>query len=205
MNNFILNFMGKYGYFAIFILIILEAIFPPIPSEIILLFAGFMTTYTNMNIFASIIISTFSSLVSALLLYYFGFLLSKIKIRKIIFINKDDIEKVSDWFNKKGHKAVFIGRFFRFFPLFRSLISIPAGMNNMSIVKFSLYTSLGNLLWNSILIILGNVLGDNWQSIATFLSKYSLYSIVISVMSFLICVGYKCWNKRKSKVNIATK
>ena len=194
MEAFILSVIEQYGYIGVFFLIAIENIFPPIPSEVILLFAGFASSKSSLNVYMIILISTLGSLVGAFVLYYAGTLLNKDKLKKLvngkigrmICLKEEDIDKASTWFENKGASAVF---FCRFVPIIRSLISIPSGMNKMNLVKFSMYTFSATLIWNSVLVILGNGVGENWIYIAQLLDKYSsivLIAIIVSFIGFLL-------------------
>ena len=145
MQQFILHIIEQYGYFGVFFLILIENVFPPIPSEVILLFSGFFSTYTNLSVLYMIVASTFGSLLGAIILYYIGKIFNKERLKKIVngklgkilFLKEKDIDKADEWFDNKGNKSVF---FCRFVPIVRSLISIPAGMSEMPMVKFIIYT-----------------------------------------------------------------
>ena len=151
MENLIVEIMNSFGYIGICLLIMIENVFPPIPSELILTFGGFMTISSNMTIFGCIIASTIGSLLGAVILYYIGKILNKERLIKIVNskygkllrIKTKDIESADKWFDEKGNKTVF---FCRFVPIVRSLISIPAGMSEMPFVKFIIYTLLGSLI-----------------------------------------------------------
>ena len=178
MQEFILSIMEQFGYLGVFLMIAIENIFPPIPSEVILLFGGFMTTYTKLNILGMVIASTFGSLIGALALYYIGRVFNKERLKKIISgkigkvlrLKNSDIDKADHWFDTKGNKTVF---FCRFIPIVRSLISIPAGMSKMPMLKFLVYTILGSLIWNLVLIVIGSIVGENWVSILNIFDTYS--------------------------------
>lgn len=193
MQELIINIMNSYGYIGVFFLILIENIFPPIPSEVILLFGGFMTTYTNLNLSMMIISSTVSSVLGAYLLYKLGRVLSIDRIlsivnhKKILNLKEKDITTSINWFKTKGEKTVFICRFI---PLLRSLISLPAGIYKMNITKFIIYTLLGSLIWNTSLISLGYITSNNWSSIKSIYSLYTLI-IVILLILFLIIKIYK--------------
>lgn len=162
MEAWIIGFLNAFGYLGITLLIAIENIFPPIPSEIILTFAGFMTTYTNTTIPLMVLFSTIGSVVGAIILYFVGRFFSKEKLEnlmdgklgKILHFKKEDVNKAYSWFDKKNKSTVF---FCRFIPIVRSLISIPAGMAKMPMTSFLLLTTLGSLLWNILLILLGNM------------------------------------------------
>ena len=194
MQNIIILLINKYGYLSIFLLIVLENIFPPIPSEIVLCFSGFISSYTSLSIIGIILFSTAGSILGAVILYCIGFLLNKAKIYKIVnskvgkilFLKDSDVDKAYDWFNQKGYKTVF---FCRFIPVVRSLISIPAGINRMNIIKFVLYTSIGSLIWNSLLIILGNICNDNWNIVALIISKSSVIFLIGIILLFIMLIA----------------
>ena len=192
----------SFGYIGVFLLIAIENIFPPIPSEVILLFGGFMTTYTNLNMLLMILAATLGSIVGALVLYYVGRILNKErlkvivsgKIGKVLRLKTDDIDKADKWFENKGNKAVF---FCRFVPIVRSLISIPAGMNKMNLLKFLIYTIIGSAIWNTVLIFLGNKVGENWTSIADIIDKYSTLILVILIIAIILFVGIFYYKRLK--------
>ena len=154
MENWIIEVMNTYGYIGIFLLIALENIFPPIPSEVILTFGGFMTTTTNLSVFWVIIVSTIGSVAGAIILYGIGVLLNVDRLERIVDkwghilrITSKDIKKADDWFHRFGVWTIFFGRLV---PLIRSLISIPAGMSRMNMGIFLLFTTIGTLIWNTI-------------------------------------------------------
>lgn len=205
MQEIILSVMGKYGYVGVFLLIMIENVFPPIPSEVILLFGGFMTTYTKLSIFGMIVASTLGSLFGAIILYYIGKIFNKDKLKKIISgrlgkvlrLKVSDIDNADNWFDNKGNKTIF---FCRFIPLVRSLISIPAGMSEMPVFKFLLYTLFGSLIWNTVLIIVGSVVGENWTKIVGILDTYSHTVVVILFIIFVVGV-YFFYRNRSNKKN----
>lgn len=206
MEEFILSMMNQFGYIGVFLLIAIENIFPPIPSEVILLFGGFMTTYSELNIILMIIFATLGSLLGAIVLYYIGKILNKERLKKIVSgktgkvlrLKNSDIDKADEWFDTKGNKTVF---FCRFIPIVRSLISIPAGMSEMPLGKFFLYTTTGSLIWNTVLIVIGSIVGENWQSILNIFDTYSNIVLVLLVIIFVVGVYlfYHTKNKKKSK------
>ena len=200
MNNFVISFMNKYGYIGIFLLIMIENLFPPIPSEVILTLGGFMTTQDNctMNLVGVIISSTLGSLVGGIILYYIGYILNKdrlikianSKVGKILHLKQSDIEKSERSFNKNGNLTVF---YCRFIPIVRSLISIPAGMNKMKLSIFIIYTTLGSLIWNTVLVTLGNLVGENYMMVANIFSKYSKFILIL----FVVIIFYKIVKKMR--------
>ena len=152
MDHWILEIMSSYGYLGLALLIMAENLFPPIPSEIILTFGGFMTTYTRMHIPGTVLSATVGSVGGALILYQAGRFLSPDRLDtllsgrlgRILHLKKADIQKAADWFDSRGNYTVF---FCRFIPIVRSLISIPAGMADMALGRFLWMTVAGSFLW----------------------------------------------------------
>lgn len=204
MQEFILTIMEQFGYIGVFLLIAIENIFPPIPSEVILLFGGFMTTYTKLNIVIMIIAATLGSILGAIVLYYIGKIFNKDRLKKIISgkigkilrLKNSDIDKADKWFDTKGNKTVF---FCRFIPIVRSLISIPAGMSEMPMCKFLVYTTFGSLIWNTVLVVIGSIVGENWTSILTIFDTYSSIVVVVIAIIFVICVYLFYRNRLNNK------
>ena len=194
MENWITQFMEQYGYLGVFLMIALENVFPPIPSEIILPFGGFMTTYTSMTVTGVVIASTAGSVVGAMILYGIGLLLDVERLEKIIDrfgnilrVTKEDIHKADAWFDKYGIWTVL---FCRMVPLIRSLISIPAGMSNMKFWLFIVFTTAGTLIWNIILVSVGAALGENWDRILEFMDIYSNIAYTIIGLGIIIFLVY---------------
>ena len=197
MENWIINVMEQYGYIGIFFLITIENIFPPIPSEIILTFGGFMTTHSELEITGVIVASTLGSLVGALILYSIGRLVDIPKLESMVGrwgyllrLKKGDIRKANDWFAFHGVAAVF---FCRFVPLIRSLISLPAGMARMPLGLFLFLTTLGTMTWNVVLVKIGAAVGDSWERIVHYLDIYAnvVYGILV-ILFLLMAVRFVC-------------
>lgn len=192
MENWIVNIMEQFGYIGILLLITLENIFPPIPSEVILTFGGFMTTKTTLTVFGVVIVSTVGSVIGAVILYSIGLLLNVDRIEKIVEkyghivkLSKNDIHKANNWFSKYGVWTVF---FCRFIPLIRSLISLPAGMSHMNFGLFLLLTTFGTLIWNVVLVSIGATVGESWGTIVSYMDVYSNIVYVALVLIFIVLV-----------------
>ena len=191
LREFIVAVMDRYGYAGVFFLILIENLFPPIPSEVILPFGGFMTTYTNMSVWGTVFFSTLGSTIGALILYRIGKLLciSRLervldsKLCRLLGFEKEKVETTMKWFEKKGRSAVLLGRCV---PMIRSLISIPAGMAQMNTTIFLVYTVIGSVVWNFALISLGAALGASWEYIGEWISAYS--DVIHVVVTGLIVV-----------------
>lgn len=198
MQNWVMEVMEQFGYLGIFLMMTLENVFPPIPSEIVLPFGGFLTTYTALTVAGVVTAATLGSVIGAMILYSIGLLIDVEKMEKIIDrwghvlrIKKEDIHKADEWFDKYGYWTVF---FCRMVPLIRSLISIPAGMTNMKFVLFLLFTAAGSFIWNIILITIGVVLGSNWESI---IGLIDIYSNIVYIMLLILVMIMIYWYRRK--------
>ncbi len=202
MQSYIIEIMEKFGYIGTFLLILLENVFPPIPSEVILTFGGFMTTSTSMTVIGTIIAATIGSLLGAVILYYIGHILNRerldVIVKKyghILRLKLSDLDKADAWFDKYGYRTIF---FCRMVPILRSLISIPAGMAEMKFNLFLLYTTLGTLIWNTALVTAGAMLGENWEKVLEFMDVYSNIAygaIFIAIAGF---IGYKLYSGKKT-------
>ena len=200
MESWIINLIDQYGYWGVFFLIALENIFPPIPSEVILTFSGFMTHSTSLTITGVIVVSTAGSVIGAVILYGVGLLLDVERLEKLIDrfgkvlrLTKEDIHKADAWFDRYGIWTVL---FCRLVPLIRSLISIPAGMSNMNFGLFLLFTTIGTLIWNMVLVNIGAAVGSNWHDIVQYMDMFSNIVYAIIILLFLIVI---IWYLRKRK------
>ena len=183
--------IGQYGYLGIALLIALENISPPIPSEVVLTFTGFLTLTAGLNIFGAIAAATFGAVLGAMILYAVGHFLSverleKIlngKVGQILHFKAEDLDKAANFFNRHGVLALFFGRFV---PVVRSLISVPAGMTHYTFPKFLFLTTLGTLIWNTVLIYVGRIAGAAWPTIVAVIDTYSTAAFFLLVT---ICLG----------------
>lgn len=192
MKNIIFRIINKYGYFGITFLIALENLIPPIPSEVILSFSGFISKSTSLSLFLIIIFATIGSLIGAIVLYYLAYFIGlnllNFKIFKLCGLKKEDTEKSMKHFQKNGYKSIFFGRFI---PIIRSFISIPAGLSKMDIRLFLLLTWIGSFIWNTIFVIAGFILQDNWDTLANFFDKYSFFIFLIAIILYIIIKRHK--------------
>jgi len=204
MTNWIIDFMNQFGYLGITFLIALENVFPPIPSEVILTFGGFMTTFTTLTVEGVIIFSTLGSLIGAAILYGLGNILSmermeKIldgKLGKILHLKKEDVGKAYTWFNSKGKITVLICRCI---PIVRSLISIPAGMSGMNFGIFFLLTAIGSLVWNTVLVFLGKAASNSWEKIVAKTDTFTHITIVVLGIIFIALFFWFYKTRKKNK------
>ena len=191
MQETVIYIMDSFGYLGLCFLIALENLFPPIPSEAILPFAGFMTTYTRMTVVGSIIFATLGSCIGAIILYWLGTILMPQNLNRLfgdkrvkrLGFKQNDVEKTIKWFEKCGKKAVLFGRCV---PIIRSLISIPAGMTKMKFSIFFLYTIIGSAIWNTVLIYFGALLGASWGEVMVYVGKYSEIIQIILIVAVAV-------------------
>ncbi|AEB45087.1 MULTISPECIES: DedA family protein [Micromonospora] len=168
----------------------LENLFPPIPSEVILPLAGFVAAQGRMSVIGAIFWTTLGSLLGALALYWIGATLGRERVRaiaaKLPLVKLSDIDRTEEWFLRHGVKAVFFGRMI---PIFRSMISIPAGVERMPLLTFAVYTTLGSLIWNTTFVLAGYLLGDNWhlvESYAGILQNLVIVACVLGLVWFVV-------------------
>lgn len=162
-------------------LIALENVFPPLPSEVVLPLAGFTASRGDFRLWEALFWTTLGSVVGALILYAIGAALGLQRTiaiaERIPLIEPSDIDKTVAWFQKHGPKAVFFGRML---PIFRSLISIPAGIERMPLPQFVVLTLAGSLIWNSVFVIAGYQLGENWHRVERY-AQYLQYLVIVAV------------------------
>ncbi|WP_051858255.1 DedA family protein [Streptomyces cellulosae] len=174
------------------IAIALENLFPPLPSEVILPLAGYAASAGRMNLFAVLLWTTAGSVVGALALYGVGALLGRDRTvamaARLPLVKVTDMEKTEAWFLRHGTKAVFFGRMI---PIFRSLISVPAGVERMPLPVFLGLTTLGSAIWNTAFVLAGYALGDNWEEVTAIVSAYSKVVLAVAVLAVLVFVGIR--------------
>lgn len=198
MENLIVDLINRFTYLAVFILICIENIFPPIPSEIILTFAGFVSLTNDLNFIFMVISATLGSWIGAELLYLLGYYLQPEKFEKLLVRFKFDmkhIDSANKWFKKYGSLTVFLCRFI---PIIRSLISIPAGMSKMKHLPFMIYTIVGSLIWNIVLIYIGYMLGENYYLIEVYMQEYKVIVFAILGLVAIVYLFIKIRMKRKN-------
>ncbi|MEK7575889.1 MAG: DedA family protein [Patescibacteria group bacterium] len=184
------------GYPGITLLMILESMVVPLPSELVMPFAGFLAEKGKMNLWLIIFFSSLGSLLGSLISYYLGYYGGKrfvLKFGKYLLLNVTDLEKTERWFQKRGDKTIF---FSRFIPVVRHLISIPAGIGKMNLKKFCLYTIAGATLWNSFLAYCGYALGENWNKIRYYSEYFSATITIILLFAGISFVYRHFKNKR---------
>jgi membrane protein DedA with SNARE-associated domain len=185
--------METLGYAGIALVMLVENLFPPIPSELVMPLAGFMVAEGTFNFPATIAAGTLGSVAGAIILYYIGMLAGERLVRPFIrnygkwfLLSEDDLDKSLSVFQKHGDVMVFTGRVI---PLIRSLISLPAGMNQMPLGRFILLTTIGSAIWTTLLTVAGYILGRNWEAVLGFISQYQkvvLALLAVGVIYFVV-------------------
>jgi len=183
LGEWILQVMSELGYVGIVLLMFLENVFPPIPSELIMPAAGFAAARGELSLVGVIAAGSLGSVLGAIVLYGLGRMLHEQRLialtdryGKWLLVSSDDIRKADDWFDRHGNKIVFFGRLI---PAIRSLLSIPAGMSGMPFGQFLLYTSLGTTLWSGLLALAGYQLGNNYEAIEVWIAPVSKAVVLI--------------------------
>ncbi|WP_104169513.1 MULTISPECIES: DedA family protein [unclassified Cryobacterium] len=175
------DLMANLGEWGVGLFTFAETIFPPIPSEVILPLAGFLSQRGELNFLLVVITSTLGGYVGGLLLYYLGAVIGLERsiywLSKLPLVDRRDFEKAAGWFSRHGRSAVFFGRFI---PGVRSLISLPAGAEHMNLLTFSIFTIAGSALWNVLLIGLGGALGTQYALIDQY-SQYLNYAVYAAI------------------------
>jgi membrane protein DedA with SNARE-associated domain len=193
--------ISSMGYVGLYLVMFLENVFPPIPSEVVLPLAGSLTLTGRFSIFWITIIGMMGSLTGAFLFYGLGKLLGEARVRTIIekygryaLLSTKDLDRSLEWFDKYDDWVIF---FSRMVPIVRSLISIPAGIAKMEITKFSFFTIIGTALWSFLLALGGRLLGEQWPLIAEFINTYQNIVLVIGVAAVLLFIGSRLFKKNK--------
>jgi membrane protein DedA with SNARE-associated domain len=180
--------------------IALENLFPPLPSEVILPLTGFAAGQGVLTLASALFWTTLGSVTGAVVLYWIGMLFGRARMHaiwaKLPLVKASDLERTEDWFAKHGTKAVLLGRMV---PIFRSLISVPAGVERMPLRAFVLLTTLGSLIWNAVLVMAGYWLGDQWDVVETYVGILSKAVLVLVVVALATYVAVRLRGRNRSQ------
>ncbi|MFJ1546146.1 DedA family protein [Streptomyces sp. NPDC088246] len=172
--------------------IALENLFPPLPSEVILPLTGFAAGQGVIGLASALFWTTLGSVVGAVVLYWIGMLFGRDRMHaiwaRLPLVRSSDLERTEQWFAEHGTKAVLLGRMV---PIFRSLISVPAGVERMSLPLFVTLTAVGSLLWNSVLVMAGYWLGDRWDLVETYVGVLSKAVLVLVLAAVIVYVSLR--------------
>lgn len=198
LAEWVAGVVDQLGYVGLLLLVALENLFPPLPSELILPLAGFLVGQGRMDFVLAFAFSTAGSLVGAMLLYGIGAVVGEERVRRwvrrIPLLEERDVDIGQDWFARHGGKAVFFGRLV---PIVRSVISLPAGLERMPLWRFVIFTTAGSAIWNFLLIGGGWYLGERWEDIRPWISRYEIVVIVVVAVAFLAFVAYRFRRRRR--------
>ncbi|MFI7434678.1 VTT domain-containing protein [Micromonospora haikouensis] len=180
LTGWVADVIGALGAVGVALLVALESIIPPIPSEIVLAMAGYLASQGQFNVVLIVVAATVGSLLGALVLYWLGAALGEERLKRwldhIPLVDRDDLEKADRWFERHGRWAVLIGRVV---PVVRSLVSVPAGANRMPLGEFVLLTTLGSGVWNALIVGAGFALGSRWEEVDRYSSwfNYAIFAV----------------------------
>jgi membrane protein DedA with SNARE-associated domain len=185
ITEWVTTVINTVGYAGVAFLVALESVFPPIPSEVVLPLAGFVAGRGDASLVGMIVAATIGSVVGAWALYGIAAWIGQERLRRVILryggwlgVKDHDITRAEEWFDRRSNLAVAVGRCV---PLIRSLVSIPAGFRRMPLVRFTLLTAAGSLVWNAALIGAGAALGDNWEQVGKVIERFQLVVVVVIV------------------------
>ncbi|MFF0866521.1 DedA family protein [Nonomuraea sp. NPDC003560] len=200
MTDWLIALMENLGAFGAGLAIMLENLFPPLPSEVILPLSGFTASRGELDLLDVLVCTTLGSVVGALALYGVGALLGRERTlaiaAKLPLVKVTDIEKTEAWFLRHGRKTVFFGRMI---PIFRSLISVPAGVERMPLVTFTLLTTAGSAIWNTIFVVAGYFLGENWSLVEAYVGIGTYVVIGLVALAIAVFVAVRLTERRKGR------
>ena len=200
MADFVLNLIGDFGYFGMFLGMVLEAVIIAIPSELILATGGILASKGIFTFWGAFLVGLIGSVFCAIVIYLMGYFGGRPFIKKYgkyFFMKEEDILKSDSWFNKYGMLSALIGRNF---PIVRTLISLPIGITRQSFWKFLIYTTVGSIPWTLAFVYVGYALGENWIILSTYIG-YLKNPIRILLMIVVLRFFYKKWKASKQENN----
>ena len=190
MSNFVLDLIGNFGYFGMFLGMVLEAVIIVIPSELILATGGILASQGIFTFWGSFLIGLIGSVFCAIVIYLMGYFGGRPFIKKYgkyFFMKEEDILKSDSWFNKYGMLSALIARNF---PIVRTLISLPIGITKQPFIKFIIYTTIGSIPWTLAFVYVGYALGENWIILSTYVG-YLKTPIRVILILLLFTFIYK--------------
>ncbi|GHJ51839.1 DedA family protein [Micromonospora chersina] len=190
LTGWVASVIDSFGAVGVALLVALESIIPPIPSEVVLAMAGYLAAEGRFNVALIVLAATAGSLLGALVLYWLGAALGEERLKRwldhIPLVDRDDLEKADRWFERHGRWAVLIGRVV---PVVRSLVSVPAGANRMPLGEFVLLTTLGSGVWNALIVGAGFALGSRWERVNQYSDwfNYAIFAVfAVMIVSWVV-------------------
>ncbi len=194
LEHFVTDVLGRYGYLAVFVLMVLESACIPIPSEVTMVFGGFLVGRGELDFFWVGMLGAVANLVGSWLAYWAGAVGGRPLVERwgrYVFLRPHEIDRAEAWFERRGEAAVFVSRLL---PVIRTFISLPAGVARMPFGKFTLYTFLGCLPWSFALTWAGVLLGDHWETFLRYGRPIS-YAIAVAVSAW---IGWWLWKRYRA-------
>ncbi len=207
INEWALGLISTLGYPGLGFVMFLENVFPPIPSELILPLAGWLTLGENavFTLFGVTLIGAIGSVAGAFFFYGIGRWFDESRVRYLLqrfgkwfMLSEGDLDTALAWFKKYGEYVIFFGRMV---PIVRSLISVPAGLAKMNIPRFAFYTALGTALWSFLLAFAGRLLGESWPVVSDIINQYEHVVYALCAIAVVGFFGYRLWQRRKKAVS----
>jgi membrane protein DedA with SNARE-associated domain len=205
INEWALGIIGSLGYPGLGFIMFLENVFPPIPSEIVLPLAGWLTLGEDaqFTLVGVTIVGAIGSVAGAFFFYGLGRWFDESRVRYLLqrfgkwfMLSENDLDTALEWFDRFDEYVIFFGRMV---PIVRSLISVPAGLAKMSIPRFAAYTAVGTALWSFLLAFAGRLLGENWHIVSDIVDKYENVVLVLGVLAVVGFFGYRFWQRQRAK------
>jgi len=217
LANWVQDVINQFGYFGVALLVVIENVFPPIPSEIVLPFAGFVAqqgasavnatagaAQSDTTVVGMMIAATVGSVVGALILYFVSAAIGPERLRQFVErfgkwfgVKSSDLVRAEEWFDRRSSAAVLVGRCV---PLIRSIVSIPAGFRRMKLTSFVVLTAIGSAVWNIALIGAGAVLGDQWERVGEYVGVFQWLVIAVVLLLLVRFVVLRLKNRRQKTV-----
>jgi membrane protein DedA with SNARE-associated domain len=217
LANWVQDVINQFGYFGVALLVVIENVFPPIPSEIVLPFAGFVAqqgasavnatagaAQSDTTVVGMMIAATVGSVVGALILYFVSAAIGPERLRQFVErfgkwfgVKSADLVRAEEWFDRRSVVAVLVGRCV---PLIRSIVSIPAGFRRMNLTSFVVLTAIGSAVWNIALIGAGAVLGEQWERVGEYVGVFQWLVIAAVLLLLVRFVFSRLKNRRRKTV-----
>jgi membrane protein DedA with SNARE-associated domain len=201
LATWVQDVIEQLGYLGVALLVVLENIFPPIPSEIVLPFAGFVAQRGSDSVVLMILAATVGSVIGALIMYWIAAIIGDERLHaftrrfgKWVQIREADLTRAEEWFDRHAMSAVLVGRCV---PLIRSVVSIPAGFRRMKLIPYIAYTFFGSLVWNIALVGAGAVLGENWERVEPVVAAFQ-WIVIVVILAGIARLAYVVVQRRRT-------
>ena len=201
LATWVQDVIEQLGYLGVALLVVLENVFPPIPSEIVLPFAGFVAQRGSDSVVLMILAATVGSVIGALIMYWIAAVIGDERLHaftrrfgKWVQIREADLTRAEEWFDRHAVSAVLVGRCV---PLIRSVVSIPAGFRRMKLVPYIAYTFLGSLVWNIALVGAGAMLGENWERVEPVVATFQ-WLVIVLIVAVVARLAYVVYRRRRT-------